>query len=209
MRFLMMLLVFVLSACSKEPESSVKPQNESIVVQASPSNEFETSKPKAAEEITLTPKQARDFAHNLYKKIEEDELFIRDAAQLGEYDTIQKYILKDWPSYVDIPYDSTKAVAEFGRHYWPNSYQVKPYTICDTAFIGLYQLAGSFGHLIREDTANMRKTIREYESRYKSDKSECKKRIEMSYEEAWKAEEAEWIYAEEATQSELSTGIKE
>ena len=184
----------------------VNPTNAPIMLEPPPTK----VKPKEAEEITLTPKQARDFAHNLYKKIEEDEQFIGDAVELGEYETLIKYD-GDWFKYANTPhsYNDSTSTSEMGYSYWPNSEQLAPYTDCNIAFINFKILVGTRARQFREDSSETRKRVRENYKRYQESKAACKKRVDMTYEKAWKAEEAEWIYAEEATPSELSSGIKE
>lgn len=139
----------------------------------------------------ISPEQARNFAKKLYQKIDDDEKFLRDAYQLKEQQTINKYQLKDWPNYVNVPYGEAEAKMQFGHPYFPNSQVASPYTICDAAFSELYSWAGTMNTLLKEDTAVMRKIVREHEQNYLESKAECSKRVKMTYDQAYDASENE------------------
>lgn len=155
-----------------------------------------TSEPVLNEDLTktedLTETEAYEFAQELFKKIEGDEKFLRDAFELKEYNTLSKYVLTDWPEYVNRPHRFyPKAQVSYGYKYFPSGDTVSPYTPCDTALIDLNLYAGAMQHLIREDTATMRKILRQEEEDYLKSKARCKKRVDMTYEQALAADENE------------------
>ncbi|MEY2339775.1 hypothetical protein AB0879_016020, partial [Acinetobacter baumannii] len=66
-----------------------------------------------------------------------------------------------------------------------------PYTSCDTAFTDLNLLANALYQQVREDTATMRKIVRQEDADYLKSKNKCEERVGLTYEEALAAEEAE------------------
>lgn len=140
----------------------------------------------------LTEAEAYEFAKTLYKKINSDERFVKDAFELKEYNTLSKYVLSDWFEYTNQPHRYyPKAQVSYGSKYFPQSDAVSPYTACDTAFGDLFLYANAMQHLLREDTAVSRKILRQEEEDYLKSKARCKERVDMTYEQAVTAEENE------------------
>lgn len=140
----------------------------------------------------LTEAEAYEFAKNLYKKIDSDERFVKDAFELKEYNTLSKYVSSDWIEYSEQPHRYyPKAQATIGRKYFPQNGAVTPYNSCDTAFTDLYLYANAMQDLLREDTAVSRKILRQEEEDYLKSKARCKERVDMTYEQAVTAEENE------------------
>lgn len=171
-------------------------KSDAISTQAEPETTIATSEPVLNEDLIktedLTEIEAYEFAQELFKKIEDDEKFLKDAFELKEYNTLSKYVLTDWPEYTDRPHSYyPKAQVTYGSKYFPESDAVSPYTSCDTAFRDLYIYASAMQHLIREDTATFRKILRQEQKDYSKSKSRCKKRVDMTYEQALAADENE------------------
>lgn len=155
-----------------------------------------TSEPVLNEYLTkgedLTETEAYNFAQELFKKIEEDEKFLKDAFELKEYNTLSKYVSTDWLEYTDQPHRYyPKAQVNYGSKYFPEGDAVSPYTACDTAFRDLYLYASAMQNLVHDDTAILRKILRQEENDYLKSKARCKERVDMTYEQALTAEENE------------------
>ena len=117
---------------------------------------------------------------------------LKDAFELREYNTLSKYVSSDWIAYTDQPHRYyPKAQVTFGSKYFPESDTVSPYTSCDTAFRDLFIYANAMQNVVREDTATLRKILRQEKEDYDKSKARCKKRVDMTYQEAWEAEENE------------------
>lgn len=141
------------------------------------------SEPDSSED--LTEKEAYEFAQDLFKKIEDDEKFVKDAFELKEENTLFKYVVTDWPEYVNKPHRFyPKAQVIHGYKYFPSGEAVSPYTPCDTALLDLNLYASAMQHLIREDTATLRKILRQEEEDYLKSKARCEARVKVSYEQA-------------------------
>lgn len=139
----------------------------------------------------IKPAEARTFATKLLKKIMADERFVLDAYELKEYDILKKYALHDIPEYMNKPYSEVESKVPFLSPYFPYSDVMDPYTACDTALTKLAHLASIMGDLVREDTSSMRQIVREEKEKYIEARDKCKKRVHMSYEEAYQAYNAE------------------
>ena len=96
-----------LAACSK----SESPKSETTAPQTSDQTELKSVIQSSSQpnQEDITPDQAHEFAKNLLYKIEEDEKFLNDAFKLGEYSTLSKYVMTDWPDYVNKPYSEVEA----------------------------------------------------------------------------------------------------
>jgi hypothetical protein len=127
---------------------------------------------------------AKQFAVQLLKKINDDEKFVLEAYELKEQPVLEKYFY-DIQAYMQpIPDDFTKS-------YWPDSDSLSPYTKCDTALRDLQLYASALSHQLKEDTASMRKIVRQEEEDYRNSKAKCEERVNLTYEQAVAADEAE------------------
>ena len=170
-------------------QKKIQVTEDTVQVTANPIN---TVAHKSALNEELSNFEAYEFAQELYKKIESDEKFIEDAFELKEYNTLSKYVSTDWIEYTEQPHRFyPKAQVTYGSKYFPEGKSVAPYTACDTAFRDLYIYASAMQHLILEDTATFRKILRQEQEDYLKSKSRCKKRVDMTYEQALAADENE------------------
>ncbi|EHU3413510.1 hypothetical protein AXE46_RS08095 [Acinetobacter baumannii] len=151
----------------------------------------QTSTQQITEQKELSPDEAKRFATGLLKKINDDEKLIRDAYELKEEKTLEKYVLNDWNSYVQKPFSEVEEKMGYGHLYFPSSAVMYPYTSCDTAFTDLNLLANALYQQVREDTATMRKIVRQEDADYLKSKNKCEERVGLTYEEALAAEESE------------------
>lgn len=181
--FAAVICMIGLGGCSKEEE----PKTETVATEQAQSKPVEQEASQPAEDIT--PEQAHEFAKNLLNKIEEDEKFLNDAFELGEYNTFSKYVMTDWPNYVNEPYSKVEAKQPMGRPYFPSSDVASPYAKCDTALGDLYIYAGVMGNLLKEDTATNRKIYRKEKEDFSQSKNECAQRVNLSYDEAYDLDE--------------------
>lgn len=202
-KLLILLLAISLAGCGESDGTSVTNASsasqvsvpdssaESTVVnteELKKSKEFQESEPP---QNNITPAEAKAFAANLLKKITDDEQFVEDAYKLGEYETLKKYTLNDVPEYMKTPYSEVEAKVPFRSPYFPYSDVMSPYTSCDTALTKLAHLSSILADLVREDTADRRKLMRQEKQKYIEARDKCKKRVNMSYEDALKAYNAE------------------
>ncbi|MDC5071469.1 hypothetical protein [Acinetobacter baumannii] len=187
--------IIALLGCSKRPNAENTSDSEQYVSgaatqqEAATNTELQGSTESDAKE--LTPDEAKKFAVQLLKKINDDEKFIRDAAELKEKETLEKYVMNDWNEYVQKPFSSVEEKMDIGHAYFPSSTIMYPYTSCDTAFTDLNLYANALYQQVREDTATMRKIVRQEEEDYLKSKAKCEARVSLSYEQALAADEAE------------------
>lgn len=132
----------------------------------------------------LTTEEAKQFAVNLLKKINDDEKFILDAYELKEQATLEKY-------YYDVQAYMRPDPDDFSKSYWIKSDLLAPYTKCDTALLDLQLYALALKNQLREDSATMRKIVRQEKEDYQKSKAKCEERVNLTYEQALAADEAE------------------
>lgn len=190
------LIAILLTIFFSLNQNKVQVRNNSIPVVEDPIITTKESQSTSNGDLTksedLTDVEAYNFAQELFKKIDDDEQFLKDAFELKEYNTLSKYVSSDWIEYTDQPHRYyPKAQVSYGSKYFPESDTVSPYTACDTAFRDLYLYANAMQDLIREDTATLRKILRQEENDYYKSKARCKKRVDMTYEQALAADESE------------------
>lgn len=202
-KLLILLLAISLAGCGESDGTSVKdasPASQvSVPDSSAESTAVNTTELKKAKEFqesepsqnNITPAEAKAFAADLLKKITDDEQFVEDAYKLGEYETLKKYTLNDVPEYMKTPYSEVEAKVPFRSPYFPYSDVMSPYTSCDTALTKLAHLSSILADLVREDTADRRKLMRQEKQKYIEARDKCKKRVNMSYEDALKAYNAE------------------
>lgn len=172
MKYLMLGLgLLVLSGCSKDSTETMPQSSVQEVTTSSDTN-------------SLTPVEAKSFAIKLLKKINDDERFVLDAYALKEQPTLEKY-------FYDVQAYMKPNPEDFSDSYWIDSNALAPYTKCDTALIDLQLYASAMSRQLRDDTATMRKIVRQEEKDYKKSKSECEKRVNLTYEQALAANENE------------------
>ncbi|MCL9676954.1 hypothetical protein L2096_12070 [Acinetobacter sp. ACZLY 512] len=184
-----LICMMSLAACS----NSESPKLETTSPQTSEQRELNsvTQNSSQPNQEDITPEQAHEFAKNLLNKIDEDEKFLNDAFKLGEYSTFSKYVMTDWPNYVNKPYSEVEAKQPMGRPYFPSSDVASPYAKCDTALGDLYIYAGVMGNLLKEDTATNRKIYRKEKEDFLKSKTQCAERVNMTYDQAYEADEKE------------------
>lgn len=192
------IIATIIAACLsiKSDQNKEQSQTSLNIVQEQPItiDNKDASIASASETISegLTETEAYEFAQELFKKIDADEKLLKDAFELREYNTLSKYVSSDWIAYTDQPHRYyPKAQVTFGSKYFPESDTVSPYTSCDTAFRDLFIYANAMQNVVREDTATLRKILRQEKEDYDKSKARCKKRVDMTYQEAWEAEENE------------------
>lgn len=152
----------------------------------------ESTQQEVNPESEMSEDQAKEFAINLLSKINEDEKFIKDAYELKEQATLEKYVITDWNKYVQTPFSEIEAKEGFGHLYFPKSEVAAPYIPCDTAFTDLQLYASTMSQHLRDDTATMRKIVRQEEQDYLKSKAQCEARINMTYKQAYEAYEKEY-----------------
>lgn len=135
------------------------------------------------EPTEMTPQQAHDFGKKLYKQIVEYELFIRDAFELGSLQDFEQFDL-EFNAFVQKPYGASEAQLAFGQKYFPDNVVAEPYIICDKALNGLYFLGNGMRLIIKQDSASIRKSLRETEGYFLKAKEDCKSIVDMPYEKA-------------------------
>lgn len=136
-------------------------------------------------EKELTPAAAKAFATSLLKKIDDDEKFILDAYQLGEFNTLNKYMLVDLHNFMMKPY-SKYEVDDIGSKYFPLSAVAKPYLSCDTALRDFSGYGFALLRLMKDDSADLRKIMRQQKKNFEESKAKCRHRVSLSYEDALK-----------------------
>ena len=172
MKYLILGLgVLVLAGCSKN-SSEAEPQTSVQEVSVSSNTK------------SLTPVEAKSFATNLLKKINDDEKFVLDAYVLKEQSTLEKY-------FYDVQAYMKPNPEDFSDSYWLDSEALAPYTKCDTALIDLQLYASALSKQLKDDNATMRKIVRQEEEDYKKSKSKCEERVNLTYEQALAANEDE------------------
>lgn len=191
--FVIAILTTVFFSLSHDKEQV---KSDAISTQAEPETITATSEQILNEDLIkaedLTRTEAYEFSQELFKKMEEDEKFLKDAFELKEYNTLSKYVLTDWLEYTDRPHRYyPKAQVTYGSKYFPESDAVSPYTSCDTAFRDLYLYASAMEKLLRDDTATNRQTYRTRKENYLKSKARCKARVDMTYEQALDAADKE------------------
>ncbi|WP_227591969.1 MULTISPECIES: hypothetical protein [Acinetobacter] len=187
--------LLALTGCSKEPiaeKSNDSEQYVSGVTTQKDAAAYAEKQANAASEVKeLTPDEAKKFAVQLLKKINDDEKFIRDVYELKEKETLEKYVMHDWNDYVQKPFSAVEEKMGIGHAYFPSSTVMYPYTSCDTAFTDLNLYANALYQQVREDTATMRKIVRQEEDDYLKSKAKCEARVKLTYEQALAEDEKE------------------
>lgn len=115
----------------------------------------------------LTAAEAHDFAKWLFKRISDEELYLKDAVALKEVNTVEK-----------IHQDLTKPAD------WPAGDAADPYTKCDTARIDLGILANAQLMNLKSPSATMQKIVRQETEDYQKSKRLCEVRVKMTAEHA-------------------------
>ncbi|MHA4952226.1 hypothetical protein [Acinetobacter pittii] len=188
-KLILIVGLLALTGCSKEPVVE-KTTDSNVATQ--PEVTSQTDQATASSDAKeLTPDEAKHFAVQLLKKINDDEKFLRDAYELKEVETLEKYVMYDWNDYVQKPFSSIEEKMGFGHMYFPSSTVMYPYTSCDTAFTDLNLFANALYQQVREDTATMRKIVRQEEADYLKSKAKCESRVSLTYDQALAADEAE------------------
>ncbi|MEK5786006.1 hypothetical protein [Acinetobacter pittii] len=193
-KLILVVGLLTLAGCSKEPVAEKSSDSEQYVSGVTSQQEAAYAEEQAnstPEKKELTPDEAKNFAVQLLKKINEDEKFILDAYELKEKDTLEKYVMNDWNEYVQKPFSGVEEKMGIGHAYFPSSTVMYPYTSCDTAFTDLNLYANALYQQVREDTATMRKIVRQEEADYLKSKAKCEARVKLTYEQALAADEAE------------------
>ena len=90
--------MLALTGCSKEPVVEKTTDSNVATQQEATSQTDQATASSDAKE--LTPDEAKHFAVQLLKKINDDEKFLRDAYELKEVETLEKYVMYDWNNYV-------------------------------------------------------------------------------------------------------------
>ncbi|WP_228286624.1 hypothetical protein [Acinetobacter pittii] len=193
--FILIVGLVALTGCAKEPVAEKTSDSEQYVSGVATQQDaaaYAEQQANAASDVKeLTPDEAKKFAVQLLKKINEDEKFIRDAAELKEKETLEKYVMHDWNDYVQKPFSTVEEKMGIGHAYFPSSTVMYPYTSCDTAFTDLNLYANALYQLAREDTATMRKIVRQEEDDYLKSKAKCEARVKLTYEQALAEDEKE------------------
>ncbi|ORF03604.1 hypothetical protein BGI05_05170 [Snodgrassella alvi] len=189
-KLLILLLAISLAGCGESDGTSVKDASPvSVAISEAVSSQTENVDVSEIAE-PLKPEEAKSFATKLLKKINDDELYIKDAYKLGEYKIIDQYVLVDLPNYMMNPYSEAE-VNSIGTKYFPESDVMNPYASCDTALRDLSIYAGALSRQLKSDTAITRKIVREEKEDFEKSRAKCKKRVNMNYEDALKAYNAE------------------
>lgn len=194
-KLILIVGLLALAGCSKEPTTERTSDSEQYVSGVATQQDaaaYAEQQANAASDIKeLTPDEAKKFAVQLLKKINDDEKFIRDAYELREENTLEKYVMNDWNSYVQKPFSSVEEKMGIGHAYFPSSTVMYPYTSCDTAFTDLNLYANALYQQVRKDTATMRKIVNQEEADYLKSKAKCEARVKLTYEQALAEDEKE------------------
>ncbi|AYO54933.1 hypothetical protein [Acinetobacter wuhouensis] len=134
--------------------------------------------------VKLSPTEAKIFAENLLKKINDDEKFIEDAFELKEQNTLEKYFY-DIQSYKFPNQDDSS------KSFWVDADALAPYVKCSTALDDLQLYASALKNQLREDTATTRKIVRQEKEDYQKSKAQCEARVKLSYDQALAEDDAE------------------
>lgn len=139
-----------------------------------------------AEQIEFTEDEAFVFAHDLFVIIENDEKLLKEAFEKKDYDYIAKYNHMDMIEYARDVYLNQLQVKGIHEYpYFPNSENLAPYLVCDTAFNSLYKYAVTMNFYIRDHTETLKQIMLKQRDEFESDKSKCERRVNMSYEQAY------------------------
>ena len=164
-------------------QKKIQVTEDAVQVTANPINTVTT---KSALHEDLSETEAFEFAQELYKKIDTDEKFVKDAFELKEEQTLDHYVVNDWFEFANKPHRfSPKALAQYGNVYFPDGDVMKPYFVCDTAFRDLNIYAGAMERVVNQDSAINRKILRQEQADFLKSKELCSKRVSMSYADAF------------------------
>lgn len=155
------------------------------------SNNEQVKSPDPEQQVTnnsgvkdFTSNEAKDFASELLKKINNDEKFVLNAVKLNQPEELERYFY-DLQAYKQ-PDQKNPTIS-----YWPDSKMLSPYLKCDTALGDLQLYASALSNQLKDNTSVNRKISMQEENDYKNSKAICEKRVSLSYEEAKTAYELE------------------
>lgn len=197
------VFALIFTGCSKPQDKERNENSKASLAQNTHTQEYvdtpfakipeplDNSKQPKPKESAITENEARAFAQKLYKKMQEDELFINNAFELGEYQTLIKYS-NDFQIFASTPYSEYEAKKEMAQTYFPDSPIATPYAICDRA---LNELNGwntammniGKSNVSAQDIAYYRQNLSYKEQLYKESKEACHKRINLTYQQAAEA----------------------
>lgn len=145
-----------------EPVSAeaIEPVVEETVIQAS------TQPPK-------TKEMAHKFANEMYAEIYENDIYIFDAYNHGETDTLQK-----------LTYNFDKAISPFKGYGDDPDWTLAPYYACGDAYFEQHGILFALEYDLRKNNADSRKQIRYRQGRFDKAFEKCKSRVEMTPEQA-------------------------
>lgn len=173
-KIILIFVVLLLSGCAEHKEKSQITDDTNVsAVTENPQTQLTT----VTEVIKLTPIEAKAFAENLLKKINDDEKFINDAYALKEQNTLEKYFYDNQSYKFPDP-------ENYQNSYWKDPEALAPYTKCSTALDDLQLYANALKNKLREDTATMRKIARQEKEDYEKSKAQCERRAKLTYEQA-------------------------
>lgn len=175
------LLTLILTSCSnQEPttDSSAASGSAAAVESAIPvveaSTPISTSEPPAEDKIA----EARTAVEKWHADTRRQQVFLEDAFQSGEVDTLQRESLA-MAGKTGLP----------GGDVWKTD-EYAPYLKCDTAWNDLGLYANAMYIALHSPKADTRKILAKEKEDYERSLAYCEKRLKMAPAEAWKDYEA-------------------
>lgn len=120
-----------------------------------------------------TKEMAHKFANEMYSEIYENDIYIFDAYNHGETDTLQK-----------LTYNFDKAISPFKGYGDDPDWTLAPYYACGDAYFEQHGILFALEYDLRKNNADSRKQIRYRQGRFDKAFEKCKSRVEMTPEQA-------------------------
>lgn len=136
---------------------------------------------------SMTPQQAKQFAVDLFHKIDIDEKNILNAYKQGDYKTINQYLMYDINDYITKPYSEVEDKFCLIKKYFPFNEEMFPYLLCDRALINFTTYTTSLLNKLQypddeyDDALVLKNRLNFEKAKYL-----CYMKITMDYEEASK-----------------------
>ena len=128
---------------------------------------------KTSTQPPKTKEMAHKFANEMYAEIYENDIYIFDAYNHGETDTLQK-----------LTYNFDKAISPFKGYGDDPDWTLAPYYDCESAYFEQHGILFALEYDLRKNNADSRKQIRYRQGRFDKAFEKCQSRVEMTPEQA-------------------------
>lgn len=144
-----------------EPDIPVEPVSAAV---AEPTTSTQPSK---------TKEMAHKFANEIYADIYENDIYMFDAYNNGEAETLRK-----------LTYNFDKLIISFKSYGDDPDWTLAPYYDCESAYFEHRNLLFALDRDLQDNDADSRKQIRYRQGRFDKAFEKCKSRVEMTPEQA-------------------------